>query len=422
MITPSYGLTATERVLPRMALDFTTATLDPRVTFTRSGDTATVINSSGNIAPINADLPRFDFDPITLLCKGLLIEEARTNLFLYSAEFDNIYWGKIRSSITANATISPDGASTGDKLVENLDNGTHLIVRTETTTNTSANTWSIYAKASERPSINIVVREGTTFLRSSNATFNLSAGTVGAVSNAGGSSATAAIENAGNGWYRCSLTITLGGVDTNSQALFQLNNGSVSSYQGDGTSGIFIWGAQLEAGAFATSYIPTTTTSLTRNADNVSMTGTNFSDWYNASEGAFVTQVSLLNISAGHLLTAFQGYSDVMRVRMLSSIPTANITVGGASQFNSTSQGSLGAITTNEIFSSALAYKQNDTSFAAKGVSVSTDTSVNLVTAPSRLAIGSLDNVGSGSMTGHMRRVFYYPQRLSNAEIAAFSK
>ena len=422
MITPSYGLTATERVLPRMALDFTTATLDPRVTFTRSGDTATVINSSGNIAPINADLPRFDFDPITLLCKGLLIEEARTNLFLYSAEFDNIYWGKIRSSITANATISPDGASTGDKLVENLDNGTHLIVRTETTTNTSANTWSIYAKASERPSINIVVREGTTFLRSSNATFNLSAGTVGAVSNAGGSSATAAIENAGNGWYRCSLTITLGGVDTNSQALFQLNNGSVSSYQGDGTSGIFIWGAQLEAGAFATSYIPTTTTTVTRNADNVSMTGTNFSDWYNASEGAFVTQVSLLNISAGHLLTAFQGYSDVMRVRMLSSIPTANITVGGASQFNSTSQGSLGAITTNEIFSSALAYKQNDTSFAAKGVSVSTDTSVNLVTAPSRLAIGSLDNVGSGSMTGHMRRVFYYPQRLSNAEIAAFSK
>jgi hypothetical protein len=422
MITPSYGLTATERVLPRMALDFTTATLDPRVTFTRSGDTATVINSSGNIAPINADLPRFDFDPITLLCKGLLIEEARTNLFLYSAEFDNIYWGKIRSSITANATISPDGASTGDKLVENLDNGTHLIVRTETTTNTSANTWSIYAKASERPSINIVVREGTTFLRSSNATFNLSAGTVGAVSNAGGSSATAAIENAGNGWYRCSLTITLGGVDTNSQALFQLNNGSVSSYQGDGTSGIFIWGAQLEAGAFATSYIPTVASTVTRNADNVSMTGTNFSDWYNASEGAFVTQVSLLNISAGHLLTAFQGYSDVMRVRMLSSIPTANITVGGASQFNSTSQGSLGAITTNEIFSSALAYKQNDTSFAAKGVSVSTDTSVNLVTAPSRLAIGSLDNVGSGSMTGHMRRVFYYPQRLSNAEIAAFSK
>ena len=187
MITPSFALTATERVLPSMALDFTTASLDSRVTFTRTGNTATVINSSGNVAAINADLPRFDYNPVTLACKGLLIEEARTNLFLYSAEFDNAYWTKTRSSITANATISPEGSLTGDKLVENLDNGTHIIVRTETTTNTSANTWSIYAKAGERPSINISVREATTFLRSSNATFNLSAGTVGAVSNAGGS-------------------------------------------------------------------------------------------------------------------------------------------------------------------------------------------------------------------------------------------
>ena len=138
MITPSFALTATERVLPRMALDFTTATLDSRVKFTRAANTATVINSSGFVAAINADLPRFDYNPVTLACKGLLIEEARTNLFLYSAEFDNAYWTKTRSSITANATISPEGSLTGDKLVENLDNGTHIIVRTETTTNTSA--------------------------------------------------------------------------------------------------------------------------------------------------------------------------------------------------------------------------------------------------------------------------------------------
>jgi len=84
MISPSFSLTATERVLPRMALDFTTALLDPRITFTRTGNTATVVNSSGVIAAINADLPRFDFDPTTLVCKGLLIEETRTNLLLNS--------------------------------------------------------------------------------------------------------------------------------------------------------------------------------------------------------------------------------------------------------------------------------------------------------------------------------------------------
>jgi hypothetical protein len=60
MITPSFALTATERVLPRLALDFTTASLDSRVTFTRAGDTATVTNSSGYVTAINANLPRFD--------------------------------------------------------------------------------------------------------------------------------------------------------------------------------------------------------------------------------------------------------------------------------------------------------------------------------------------------------------------------
>jgi hypothetical protein len=84
MITASFGLTATERVLPRLALDFTTATLDARVTFTRTGDTATVTNSSGVIVGINANLPRFDYDPTTLACKGLLIEDPRTNLLLNS--------------------------------------------------------------------------------------------------------------------------------------------------------------------------------------------------------------------------------------------------------------------------------------------------------------------------------------------------
>jgi hypothetical protein len=421
MITPSYGLTATERVLPRMALDFTTATLDPRVTFTRSGDTATVINSSGNIAPINADLPRFDFDPITLLCKGLLIEEARTNLFLYSAEFDNIYWGKIRSSITANATISPDGASTGDKLVENLDNGTHLIVRTETTTNTSANTWSIYAKASERPSINIVVREGTTFLRSSNATFNLSAGTVGAVSNAGGSSATAAIENAGNGWYRCSLTITLGGVDTNSQALFQLNNGSVSSYQGDGTSGIFIWGAQLEAGAFATSYIPTVASTVTRNADNVSMTGTNFSDWYNASEGTFsgTAQIAQLTGTFPIWFSANDGTLDNFLSCYAFNPSSPNMVcisqVGAVQQY----LGVPGPVTVNTKTNVSFAYKSSSLASAMNATGLQSAVSGTIPTVD-RLTLGS--STSNFFLNGHLQKINYWPQRLTNNEVQAFSK
>jgi hypothetical protein len=400
MITPAYSPTATERVLPRMALDFTTAALDSRVTIARALNTATRVNSSGAIEFVNANLPRFDY---TLgsggACKGLLIEEARTNSLtgVDSVNPTGITgWTTFGDAAGSLSVVSDDAAlaaaglsglcSTGK--VFKLDNSagtTPFYARVNNSITLGANTWAFSTYARGSGSFSFDVNAGTW----------TPGGTSPAVTSV----------------YQRLVSIGASSVSSN-QYRVRVTGGSV----------VYFILMQAEQGAFPTSVIPNTGTSITRNADNVSMTGTNFSDWYNASEGAFVTQVSLLNISAGHLLTAFQGYSDVMRVRMLSSIPTANITVGGASQFDSTSQGSLGAITTNEIFSSALAYKQNDTSFAAKGVSVSTDTSVNLVTAPSRLAIGSLDNVGSGSMTGHMRRVFYYPQRLSNAEIAAFSK
>jgi hypothetical protein len=222
----------------------------------------------------SANVARFDHNPVTGESLGLLVEEQRTNLFQRSEEFDNAYWQKIRTSITANTIIAPDGALTGDKLVENTDTNSHFLAKVETTTNTNPLTWSVYAKAGERPNLSFAVREATTFTRNASALFDLSAGTVGAVSTAGGTSAASAtITAVGNGWYRCTLTCTLGGTDTNSQVLWQLNNGVATSYTGDGYSGIYIWGAQLEAGAFPTSYIPTVASQVTRSADSASMTG-----------------------------------------------------------------------------------------------------------------------------------------------------
>ena len=118
MITPAYGMTATERVLPRLALDFTTASLDPRVTVTRALNTATVINSSGLVATVNANLPRFDYDPSTLACRGLLIEESRSNAILYSEDFSNGNWAKTGVTIGSNAVVAPDGNTTADNVVE----------------------------------------------------------------------------------------------------------------------------------------------------------------------------------------------------------------------------------------------------------------------------------------------------------------
>ena len=116
MITPSFGLTATERVLPKLALDFTTASLDNRITFTRAGNTATVINSSGLVTTINADLPRFDYTLNTGGdCKGLLIEEARTNLLLQSNDVSNAAYTVSNVTVVANSSAAPDGTLTAAK-------------------------------------------------------------------------------------------------------------------------------------------------------------------------------------------------------------------------------------------------------------------------------------------------------------------
>ena len=294
MITPAFSLTAIERVLPRLALDFTTAILDPRITFTRTAATATRVNASGVIEVMAADTPRFDFDPVSLACRGLLVEEARTNLVERSEEFENAYWTKTNATVTLNAAIAPNGLLTADKLVEGTATNALVHVQRVVSSSAIAYTWSVYAKAAERNWLVLNVFS----LSSSRAYFDLQTGTLGSVA----AGITAQITPVNDGWYRCSITRTTP-ADVNAQwqvGITTANN--TPTYTGNGSSGVFIWGAQLEAGAFPTSYIPTTTTSLTRNADVVTMTGMNFSDWYNVGAGSWYIQTNARN--AATILTA----------------------------------------------------------------------------------------------------------------------
>jgi hypothetical protein len=337
MITPSFALTATERVLPNMALDFTTAALDPRVTFTRSGNTATVTNSSGVIAAINADLPRFDFNPTTLVCNGLLIEEARTNLLLNS-----------------------------------LINGVSLVTQLVTTT-AVAHTLSFYGTGT-------IVLTGT-------------------------SSATVV----GTGAYPSRRTLTF---TPTAGVLTVTVTGTVQF-------------AQLEVGAFATSYIPTAASQVTRNADVATMTGTNFSDWYNATEGTFVASAQryVQGVVGGLLLGAAQtgAFSNSMYVGNDAGAPTnLNVTVvsGGAVQ------ASINRVTTvTSTFGSSFAYKVDNFGFATSGLAAGTDVSGILPASVDIFVIGSAPwSPGSTLWNGYVKKINYYPQRLTNAELQAFSK
>ena len=222
-LTPSTAL-STLRVggRPAMFLNFIgTTSLSSMVTFTR-GSNATLVDSTGKIT------------------------YAPANLLRYSEQFDNAAWIKSDATVTANATTAPDGTSTADKLAETATTAAHYLYQSAGAA--GIHTASIYAKAAERSWLVVTVNSSNTF-------FNLSNGTVGSVPG----SFTAVVTDAGNGWYRCSVTATLPAsgpiVFTPSTA----NN--VTSYAGTAGSGIFLWGAQLEPVTYQTTpstYVATT--------------------------------------------------------------------------------------------------------------------------------------------------------------------
>lgn len=249
---------------PTLALNFLAqalqgafGTLDPRINFSRASS-ATRINAQGLVETVGSDVPRFQFDAVTLQPLGLLIEGQRTNLLTHSEAFENAAWAKIRSSMQAAAAVAPDGRATACKLVENTANDSHPILAFATVSTSSAHTYSVFAKAGERTRFQLSTNAGGAFC-----TFDIASGSV--VSGSGG------IASAGNGWWRCWITYTP--TATSETVYVWPAVGTSNNYQGDGVSGFFVWGAQLELGTFPTSYIPTAGASATRAADVSDTTG-----------------------------------------------------------------------------------------------------------------------------------------------------
>jgi hypothetical protein len=411
MITPSFSLTATERVLPKLALDFTTASLDPRVTFTRTGNTATVVNSSGLITPINADLPRFDHDPITLACKGLLIEESRTNNLIYSQDFSQ-YNAIVGASINATAATAPDGTNTFGLLTEDTSTGSHYIQKRINVLPAGTYTLSLFVKLNGNRRFGISETNASGF----QTVFDLTTQTV--VANA--IATNPKIENYGNNVYRVSLTYTTTGSFANVYRYLILPANATSTgttYTGDGTSGVYLWGDQVETGAFPTSYIPTEATTVTRNADVATMTGTNFSDWFNATEGTFVaTSASLTTLAATRSIFDVRSAATV-RMSLTNFSTSASFAV-----VDTTTQASLdgtSSVVANTFFQVAGGYKVDNFGCAANGGVAATDT-LGTVPVANVAWIGGIN--GTSVRNGWISKISYYPQKLTSAELSAFSK
>jgi hypothetical protein len=350
-------------------------------------------------------VPRFDHNPISQESLGFLVEESRTNLTNYSEEFDNAYWSKAGGSITANTVISPNGTLTGDKFVEDATAGLKVLVRTLTVVDATTYTASFYAKANGRSRFRI--RFGTsgsagTFLGS--VEFDLLSGTIIA--------GTGTITPVGNGWYRCASSVVASGTSLG-VALFLIDTGSNVSYTGNGFDGIYIWGAQLEAGAFATSYIATVASQVTRAADAASMTGTNFSSWFNNAEGTIYTDAVANGLTGANMIAAItDGTTNNVIQHFYAS---GNILRAGVITSGTTvSDLSLGSVSANIVYKMASAYQVNNYALSVNSGTATTDTN-GVLPIVNTIGIGNRNAVFQ--LNGTIKKLSYFPRRLPNAEL-----
>lgn len=381
-------------VRPSLTLDFQKSKqLDPRITFSRSSSATYV--EGGVIKYADEHQARFEDD-------GLLIEESKTNAVLYSEDFQNqwsVGGGGSGGSATNSQTVSPDGNNTGAKFA-------------------APATRYLNGTTTESGMPNTGVR------------FNLAAGTFDSVIT--GSPDSYDITPAGNGWYRCWLEVsnlTCSIYAKKGELDFigiQLLNSSVFIYalnstynQTSTTDGIYLWGAQLEAGSFPTSYIPTSGSEEIRSVDIAQITGDNFSSWYNPSESTWYAEGDQLEIDSNGNQEARQSiFADRY----------ANIT---PQRWSAQSwRGKQGSVAVLPVFAAPATPKGSTvkTTYAIDGTNakmcvggvLSNTGTLAAYFQNTELRLGK-DSASGAPWVGHISRIAYYPERLNDEQLEAIT-
>lgn len=420
-------------VEPALKLDFDEYQFDGRISFTRATN-GTYFDRNGVLRTAGSGVPRFDhrLENGSWVNKGLLIEEARTNLALRSEELNDSYWFKEQTTVTANQTTSPDGTTTADAVFENSTTNFHYIRIGNTSINATSTpyTVSIFVKANGRTRGQFKLGYVTGSFQEISVSFNLSTGTIGSpFASSGGLVQGFSITNNGNGWYRITLSGYTGQNGIHALQLFFLDDSGVGSYAGDITKGMYMWGAQLEVGAFPTSYIATTSASVTRNDDVASMTGTNFSSWYNATEGTVLWQGDYVGISGGNLFSGWEISDNTAAERLILINQNATgLTNTLIVRDNATDVATILSpdprITAviNQTYKTASAYKLNDIAHTLDGRTPGTDTSATLPTVNTlRIGCGNEAGTSASFINGHIAKFYYWPNRLPNSKLQSLT-
>jgi hypothetical protein len=370
--------------------------------FTRASS-ATRVNKQGLIETVASGVPRIDFTDAN---GALLLEPQRTNLVTYSEDFSDNSWGNADVTVSSNAIISPDGGLNADEIIEGVGSAQHRVYKSISGLSAvETYTISVYVKKSvgER-----FVELNTTGIRIYFDLDNISVKT----SHTG----TGTIESVGNGWLKCSATGIIG--LTSATIFFALcNTGLLASetYTGDGTSGVYIYGAQVELGSYATSYIPTQGSAVTVVKDVCSGAGND--QVFNSEEGVLYFEGSaLVNDSDTKRICISDGSSSN---RVVLTFANNTITYAYIS----------GGISANIIYNSdttinkkyACTWKLNEFKFWANGVQVGIDTSGGVMPLNTLDKFDLTDATGYSPFYGNVKDIQVFTTALTDAELIALT-
>jgi hypothetical protein len=403
-----------------LSLDFTTGVLDPRLTFTRS-TTGTYINSSGYVTSAAIDAPRFDYNPTTTppTPRGLLIEASAVNYMLESSSLTG-YSNAGMAAVTAGSETDPTGTANSARQIYATAGGTfHGYYRTITAGTNTQITVSIWAKARTYTHLFLSdLASGRAAVR-----FNLSTGATDNNSGAGYVSAKAT--SFPNNWWRCEMVVnvtastsygwTFVGVPSSGATLN--NFGAQYTGTGNAADGIYCYGFQVEAGPAATSYIATTSSTVTRAVDSCVMTGTNFSSWFNATEGTLLAHAIRSRTSDIGRIASVNDNTANESIELAADATGEFIVVDGGSTLANITPGT---VTANTAFKIAGAYKLNDVQAALGGTLGVADTAVTMPTVD-RLMIGQQAGASPIYLNGTIALLKYWPTRLTNAQLQSLT-
>tara|TARA_R110002074_G_C12558458_1_gene667631 strand:- start:26385 stop:27665 length:1281 start_codon:yes stop_codon:yes gene_type:complete len=344
--------------------------------------------------------------------RGQLIEEARTNLLTYSQAFDNAAWSATNAVVVADNAAAPDGTVTADKITDNTTSGAHLLTSSSFSfVSGTTYTYSQMFKMNDQRYVQLGL-PSSAFGLNAYANFDLQAGTVGTV----GSSATASIVALSGGYYRCVVIAPATSSSSNVSFFGFVTSSSGArgqSYVGTGTS-VWTWGAPLEAGAFATSYIPTTSAAVTRTKSTLSRT---IEASYSAASGS--AYVEFISANGSGTQRIWQIDTDVNNrislTRNASNQIILDVVVGGASQA-SVNLGTLANATKGKV---AINWTAGACAGSLNGAAVVTGTPASIPTVTTE-RFGS-DAAAANQLNGYYTRSGRYQQVLTSAQLVSLT-